>query len=95
MFGVPWGALGATLGDEMATGVTTVAPWGHFGASWGAFGVFLGCSWGDLGMKKATREAPRRVTGPFGGPKGFWKGPRDILGMVFMSKKCHFEVSEP
>ena len=27
-------------------------------------------------------EAPGRVRGPFGGPKGLWKGPGVILGLV-------------
>ena len=93
------GCLGKLLGRLWETKwpleVTTVAPWGHFGGSWAAFGVPLGCSWGDSGGKKATREAPRRVTGPFGGPKGLWKGPGVILGVVLVSKKVHFEVSKP
>ena len=89
---MPWGALGAALGGEMATGGD------HCGAM-GSLWWVLGCLWGalgaTLGAKKATREAPRRVTGPFGGPKGLWEGPGVILGVVLGSKKGHFEVSKP
>ena len=48
-----------------------------------------------MGAKKATMEAPRRVRGPFGGPKGLWRGPGVILGVVLGSKKVHFEGSKP
>ena len=48
-----------------------------------------------MGGKKATMEAPRRVRGPFGGPKGLWRGPGVILGVVWGSKKDHFEGSKP
>ena len=51
-----------------------------FGSLWGALGV-------TLGAKKATMEAPRRVTGSFGDPTGLWKGPGVILGVVLGSKK--------
>ena len=62
-------------------------------------GLPLGCLWdalgATLGAKKATREAPRRVTGPFGNPKGVWEGPGVIFGIVLGSKKGHSEVSKP
>ena len=54
--------------------------------------AFLGAT---LGGKKATMEARRRVRGPFGGPKGLRRVPADILGVVWGSKRFHFEGSEP
>ena len=93
------GCLGELLGRlweaKWPLEATTVAPWGHFGGSWGAFGVPLGCSWGDFGAKKATMDAPRRVRGLFGGPISLWQGPGLILGVLLGTKKGHFEGSKP
>ena len=60
---------------------------GHFGDSWVALGCFWGALGATLGTKKATKEAPRRVTEPFGDPTGLWKSPGVILEVVLGSKK--------
>ena len=73
-------------GDQFGS---MVPLWWVLGCLWDSFGMFF---WATLGTQKATREALRRVTGLFGGPKGFWKGPGLILGVVWGSKKAHFDV---
>ena len=80
-FGVPWELLGRLWKTKWPLEVTTVAPLGYI---WAALGA-------TLGGQKATREAPRRVTGPFGGlNKGPLEGSWGHFGGGFGIEKMRF-----
>ena len=83
------GCLGERLGRRWEANrplaATILAPWGHFGGSWGVFGIPLGALGATLGGQKATREAPRRVTGPFGGPRGPMRVPKSVKNRILGS----------
>ena len=53
---------------------TTLAPWGHVGGSLGAFGVPLGCFWGDSGGQKGDQGDPKA------GHRGIWVSKRRLEG---------------
>ena len=69
---VPWGALGAALGGEMATGGD------HFGAM-GSLWWVLGCLWGPFGVLLGRFWEPKRHQGgPKTGHRAIW-GSKGLL----------------
>ena len=77
------GCLGERLGRRWEAkwplAATILAPWGHFGGSWAAFGVPLGCSWADFGSQNGDQGGPQT------GPRAIWgyNGPQIGFGVYF------------
>ena len=66
--------LGRLWGTKWPLESTILAPSGHFGGSWAAFGVPLGCSWGDSGGQKGDQGDPKA------GHRGIWGSKRRLEG---------------
>ena len=88
------GCLGERLGRLWETKwpreATILAPWGHFGGSWAAFGVALGCSWGDFGGQKGDHGGPKTGQRAIWGSKGPLEGSWGQFGNGFGVEKGVF-----